>query len=89
MRIFSGAESPAEWQRFEEWLREVARKWHPSGIIGSGGNINKVHKLLEKKSRECIHAKELNALYNRLQAMSVAQRMEQLYLNQSRAEVGS
>lgn len=87
VRIFSGAESPAEWQRFEEWLREVARKWHPSGIIGSGGNINKVHKLLEKKSRECIHAKELNALYNRLRAMSVAQRMEQLYLNQSRAEV--
>ena len=53
-----------------EWLREVARTWHPSGIIGSGGNINKTHKLLEKKSRECIHAKELNALYNRLRAMS-------------------
>lgn len=87
VRIFSGAEAPAEWQRFEEWLREVAQKWHPSGIIGSGGNINKTHKLLEKKSRESIHAKELNALYNRLRAMSVAQRMEQLYLNQSRAEV--
>lgn len=87
VRIFSGAEAPAEWSHFEEWLREVARTWHPSGIIGSGGNINKTHKLLEKKSRECIHAKELNALYNRLRAMSVAQRMEQLYLNQSRAEV--
>lgn len=87
VRIFSGAESPEEWTRFEEWLREVAARWHPSGIIGSGGNINKLHKMLEKKSRECIRAKELTALYNRLRAMSVQQRMEQLYLNQSRAEV--
>lgn len=87
VRIFSGAEEPEEWVRFEAWLRDIAARWHPSSIIGSGGNINKLHKMLEKKSRECIRAKELTGLYNRLRAMSVAQRMEQLYLNQSRAEV--
>ena len=45
VRIFSGAEAPAEWLHFEEWLREVARTWHPSGIIGSGGNINKLFRI--------------------------------------------
>lgn len=59
----------------------------PFGNHRLGRKYQQTHKLLEKKSRECIHAKELNALYNRLRAMSVAQRMEQLYLNQSRAEV--
>lgn len=87
VRIFSRAEEPAEWERFGRWLEQIDEKWHPSGIIGSGGNINKVHKMLEKKSRECIRAKELTSLYARLRDMSVEERMEQLYLNQSRAEV--
>lgn len=87
VRIFSNTAAADEWTRFETWLSAVAAKWHPSGVIGSGGNINKVHKMLEKKVKECIPAKELAALYTRLQALSVVQRMEQLYLNQSRAEV--
>lgn len=87
VRILSGATDPAEWERFGAWLTRVTEAHHPSAIIGSGGNINKVHKMLEKKSREAIRAKELTALYERLRDLSVVQRMEQFYLNQSRAEV--
>ena len=87
VRILSGATDPAEWKRFEEWLVRMAEAYRPTVIIGSGGNINKVHKLLEKRSREAIRAKELTALYERLRSLNVVQRMEQFYLNQSRAEV--
>lgn len=87
VRILSHATDPAEWSRFEEWLAQVAALHNPTAVIGSGGNINKVHKLLEKKSRESIRTKELTTLYDRLRALSVEERMEQFYLNQSRAEV--
>lgn len=87
VRILSGATDPAEWKRFEEWLRRVAESHRPTAVIGSGGNINKVHKMLEKRPREAIRTKELTTLYERLRGLSVVQRMEQFYLNQSRAEV--
>lgn len=87
VRILSGATDPAEWKRFEEWLAEITDRHHPSAVIGSGGNINKVHKMLEKKTREAIRTKELATLYDKLRVLTVEQRMEQFYLNQSRAEV--
>ncbi len=87
VRIISGAADPAEWTRFNMWLGQVATKWKPSAIIGSGGNINKVHKMLEKKRKEPIKTKELKELFNQTNGMTVAERMEKLYLNQSRAEV--
>ena len=43
---------PGRMKRFEEWLVRMAEAYRPTVIIGSGGNINKVHKLLEKRSRE-------------------------------------
>ena len=87
VRILSGATQPAEWHRFEEWLARQVETHHPSAVIGSGGNINKVHKMLEKRSREAIRTKELVLLYEQLRNLTVLQRMEQFYLNQSRAEV--
>ena len=87
VRILSGATQPAEWHRFEEWLARQVETHHPSAVIGSGGNINKVHKILEKRSREAIRTKELVLLYEQLRNLTVLQRMEQFYLNQSRAEV--
>lgn len=87
VRIISGAADPSEWTRFEMWLARIGAKWKPSAIIGSGGNINKVHKMLEKKRKEAIKTKEIKELFNQTNNMTVSERMEKLYLNQSRAEV--
>lgn len=87
VRLFTGMADPEEWTRFDKWLTEAKKKWKPEAVIGSGGNINKVHKMLEKKRKEPVKAKELKDLYSKTRKMSVTERMEQLYLNQSRAEV--
>lgn len=87
VRIISGAADPEEWNRFDKWLSQVTKQWKPQAIIGSGGNINKIHKMLEKKRKEAIKTKELKELYNQTRKMTVTERMEQLFLNQSRAEV--
>lgn len=87
VRLFTGMADPDEWTRFDKWLADAKKKWKPEAIIGSGGNINKIHKMLEKKRKEPIKAKELKELYAQTRKMTVLERMEQLYLNQSRAEV--
>lgn len=87
VRMLAGAVSEDEWNEFSSWLKAVRNEWKPEAIIGSGGNINKAHKMLEKKRREPIKTKELKQLYDQTRKMSVTERMEQLYLNQSRAEV--
>ena len=83
----SGAVSAGEEEAFAAWLGEKASCYRPSALIGSGGNINKAHRLLDKKPKDAIKAKELNALYERLQKMSVGQRMEEMELNANRADV--
>ncbi|MDE6139362.1 MAG: hypothetical protein K2F95_00195 [Alistipes sp.] len=87
VRILTGAAREQEWHRFGEWLSAAAEKWRPSGIIASGGNINKAHKLLDKRSKECISDKELRKLRKRLEALSLEERMERYSMNSSRAEV--
>lgn len=87
VRYISEAVSSHEEELFAVWLKEKADCYHPSAIIGSGGNINKAHRLLDKKPKDAIKAKELYALYTRLCKMSVEQRMEEMELNANRADV--
>ena len=68
----------------EGWLFET---YAPEGVISSGGNINKVSKLLEKREGKPVGAPELRALYKDLLALPLEGRMEKYSLNAYRADV--
>ncbi len=87
VRTISDAVDKNEHKRFKKWLEEVALPYRPSAIIGSGGNINKVHKLLSKKDRESIRYIELKLLYNQINEMSYEERLRNMGLNTYRADV--
>ncbi|MFI3331947.1 MAG: hypothetical protein SNI51_00595 [Rikenellaceae bacterium] len=87
VRTISDAVDKNEHKRFKRWLEEVALPYHPVAIIGSGGNINKVHKLLSKKDRESIRYIELKLLYNQINEMSYEERLRNMGLNTYRADV--
>ncbi|MDR1756167.1 MAG: hypothetical protein LBR65_04300 [Culturomica sp.] len=87
VRMLSGATDRSEIKRFKEWLRTVAEKYHPVAIIGSGGNINKAHKMLSKKEREPLRYVELKLFFEQLSNMSYEERMEKCGLNDYRADV--
>ncbi len=70
VRTISDAVDKNEPKRFKKWLEEVALPYRPTAIIGSGGNINKVHKLLMKKDKESIRYIELKLLYNQINEMT-------------------
>ncbi|MFI3292379.1 MAG: hypothetical protein SNG27_02825 [Rikenellaceae bacterium] len=87
VRSISNAVDSDEYQRFKKWLKEVALLHKPVAIIGSGGNINKVHRLLYKKDKESIRYVELKLMYDHIEGMTDEQRVNNMGLNDYRADV--
>ncbi len=88
VRMISEAVGKDEFRNFREWLQTKALPYSPVAIIGSGGNINKIHKLLGKKdNRESLRYVELKILYGQLKSMSYDERINNMGLNAYRADV--
>ncbi|MFI3278778.1 MAG: hypothetical protein SNH13_07005 [Rikenellaceae bacterium] len=76
-----------EMTRFKEWLESVVLPHKPTVIVGSGGNISKIHKLLSKKDGESFSYVELKVLYTYIKDMSYDERINCFGLNPYRADV--
>ncbi len=87
VRLISNAVHKDEMKRFKEWLKEYALPHNPVSIIGSGGNINKVAKMLERRAPETLKYNEVKELYDNLKQMTFEQRVRELRLNVYRADV--
>lgn len=87
VRMLSDAVDKDEMKRFKKWLAEMGKKYQPSAIIGSGGNINKAQKLLNKKDKESITRPELDMLYRYIKSFSFAERVHIMRLATYRADV--
>ena len=87
VRILAKAVDPRERERFAAEMRRLGETYAPECVIASGGNINKVSKLLEKREGKPVGAPELRALYKDLLALPLEGRMEKYSLNAYRADV--
>lgn len=75
------------WNQLEEWIKLYTKDLSKVSIIGSGGNINKLHKMSGRKIGEPLSYIWLNAQYHFLESMSYEDRVSELGLNQDRADV--
>lgn len=75
------------WTQLEEWIKLYTKDLVKVSIIGSGGNINKLHKMSGRKIGEPLSYIWLNAQYHFLESMSYEDRVSELGLNQDRADV--
>jgi len=87
VRMLSNAIEKSEIENFQQWLGQIYKKYEALNIIASGGNINKVHKILGKREGEAIIFPELQILYNTLSSMTYEQRMRSYNLDTYRADV--
>ena len=87
VRILNDAVGKVETKSFKTWLKSLYQKYTPDYIIGSGGNLNKVHKLLNKKENETITYQELEILYKYVKSFNIEDRERVLKLNTYRADV--
>ena len=89
VRLLNGAVSESEWQRLGKDMKDLVLSYPGINIIGSGGNINKLIKLV--KGRDSRHSRmtvaSLHELYDRLKDMTVEERMEEYAMKPDRADV--
>ena len=89
VRILNQAVKDSEWQRLKDDMAALALSYSQINIIGSGGNINKLYRLADKKDKKQkrMTVDTIRQLYDSLKVLTVEERMEQYGLKPDRADV--
>ncbi|UII76316.1 exopolyphosphatase [Flagellimonas sp. HMM57] len=87
VRILNDLVKDAVWNQIKAWIIPHFDKESKVEIIGSGGNINKLHKMSGRKTGQPLSFIWLNAQYHFLNSMAYDDRISELGLNQDRADV--
>ena len=86
LRLLHNSISDVHWEDMKEWVKSYTKEYSINSAIGSGGNINKIHKLIGKKDNPLDYF-TLRALYKNLSALTVDERVDHWGLNPDRADV--
>jgi exopolyphosphatase/guanosine-5'-triphosphate,3'-diphosphate pyrophosphatase len=87
IRILKERFSPEIWSEINEWIEETIDVNMPHKVFATGGNINKIHKLLNKRFMQPIKRSEFDRFHKRLKKMSYEQRIDAYQLKPDRADV--
>ncbi|WP_027075408.1 Ppx/GppA phosphatase family protein [Maribacter antarcticus] len=87
VRLLNGLVGDRIWKKLQEWITVNVKNFPKLSIIGSGGNINKLHKMSGRKEGEPVSYLWLNAQYHFLESLSYEERVSELGLNPDRADV--
>ena len=89
VRMLSNAVKEGTWQQMEEELMKVTEGVAAINIIGTGGNINKLFRLADKKDKKLqrLPVSSLQTVYDVLKPLTPEERVEAFSLKQDRADV--
>tara|TARA_R110000868_G_scaffold132897_1_gene344210 strand:- start:17567 stop:18454 length:888 start_codon:yes stop_codon:yes gene_type:complete len=87
VRLLNGMVDDGKWNELELWLKKHVKGLPNLSIIGSGGNINKLHKMSGRKEGESLSYIWLRAQYHFLASLTFEERVSELGLNPDRADV--
>lgn len=76
-----------QWKEFKEDVKRLSENYPSLIAIGSGGNINKIFKLANKKENQILSFSKLRECYEYVSSFTLDQRILQLKLNPDRADV--
>lgn len=75
------------WDELSYWLKENIDFSTDHQLFGTGGNINKIHKIIGLKDKAPVDLKSMKKLYENLIDLSVEERIDQFHLKPDRADV--
>jgi exopolyphosphatase/guanosine-5'-triphosphate,3'-diphosphate pyrophosphatase len=87
LRILKEKVKSDTWTTIHNWIADHVDLKSPHQIYGTGGNINKVHKLLGAGHMESLSLKELKTLRDELDGLSLDERVDVYQLKPDRADV--
>jgi exopolyphosphatase/guanosine-5'-triphosphate,3'-diphosphate pyrophosphatase len=86
LRLLNDKVKKESWTSMKSWVRENTVGHSPITAIGSGGNINRIFKILGRKDKPLSFSK-LKELYYLMKPLTLEDRMEIWDLNPDRADV--
>lgn len=89
IRMLNDAVKEDEWEKLRQDMEGIAAQYQDIDIIGSGGNINRLYKIIRKNSKKTkfITVEALSRLQEELKQYTVEERMEKFNLKPDRADV--
>jgi exopolyphosphatase/guanosine-5'-triphosphate,3'-diphosphate pyrophosphatase len=87
LRLLKEKTDKSIWNDISTWLKEHVNLSIEHKFFATGGNINKVHKMLGAQQNESINLDEMIDLRNKLNAMSLEERVDAYQLKPDRADV--
>jgi len=75
------------WLEFRQWVKDISANRQPITAIGSGGNINKLYKMSDKKGNKPLSYKRLKFITAKIESYTTKDRIKILGLNPDRADV--
>lgn len=87
VRMLLNKDEKDEWDEMKAWLKRSTVGIHPLNAIGSGGNINKIFKMANKKETKHLSYDKLKSQYEMLNSYTYEERIERLGLKPDRADV--
>lgn len=87
IRILKNKVKNGTWKGLDQWIKKHLNKETNYVVFATGGNINKIHKILGKKSSEPIIFSELMELSQALRKLNLEERISDFDLKPDRADV--
>ena len=87
IRLLKGKVKNDVWSNIHEWIAEHVDLNTPHKIFGTGGNINKVHKIVGVGQMEPVSLEKMKDLRVKLGSLTLIQREDEYQLKPDRADV--
>jgi len=87
VRLLNNGVDQKTWDKVEAWVKKHTFTYSKIYLLGTGGNINKLHRMANVKDNRPITYLTLNAIYNKLKALTYEERIVKLGLNPDRSDV--
>jgi exopolyphosphatase/guanosine-5'-triphosphate,3'-diphosphate pyrophosphatase len=87
IRLLRHKENQTIWQDLSDWLTNSIENEHEIRVFGTGGNINKVHKILATSNSDQISLFKIKELHQEMFPLTFQERMTKFDLKVDRADV--
>ncbi|MGB4971158.1 MAG: phosphatase, partial [Cyclobacteriaceae bacterium] len=88
VRVLENTDLPVMWTDMEKWIKANVKKSYGRLIsVGTGGNISKIFELAGKKPGKTISLKTVKEVRDRIELLTMDQRIYELQMNPDRADV--
>jgi exopolyphosphatase/guanosine-5'-triphosphate,3'-diphosphate pyrophosphatase len=87
LRILKGKSDESVWENIHDWILKYVDLSSDHQIFGTGGNINKAHKMLGFSFEEPIGLDEMKELRDKLASLTIDERIDQFHMKPDRADV--